>query len=340
MTTAERPTHHRIVVRRRGGPEVLEAIEEAWPEPADDEVLVRVRAAGVSAYDCMLRRARLPGFPRVPFTPGVDVVGDVVERGPGVRSPSRGQRVAALLPHGGGYAELVRVPASVAVVVPGGVDPAEAACVVANYVTASAMLHRAARVRAGERVLIHGGAGGVGSALLELGRRCQLQLYATASAPQHELVASLGAVPIDYRREDFVARIRELTGDGVDVVFDPIGGARQLWRSYRALRKGGRLIWFGVAASARSGMRVIPESLLARAALSAIPDGKAAPMPPDAAQPNDWYRQTLAQLLEWLRAGELRPLVAARIPLLEAASAHERLERGGHAGKLVLIADT
>lgn len=331
------PTHRRVVIARHGGPEVLGMVEEPRPVPGAGEVRVRTLASGVSAHDLMLRSRWFPGFPKPPFTPGVDVVGVVDQLGEGVSGVEPGQTVAALLVAEGGYAESVCLPADMAVVVPAGVDAGEAVCVVANYLTAYAMLHRGAEVEAGERALIHGAAGGVGSALVELGGLAELEMYATASRHNHGLVRSLGATPIDYHDEDFVDRIRVLTGDGVDVVFDPVGGARQLWRSYRTLRKGGRLIWFGVAASKRSGMRVIPASLVARLALSLIPDGKKAPMPPDSSKPNDWYRQTLSLLLDELAEGRIRPTVAARLPLSDAGAAHDLLERGGHAGKVVLV---
>jgi NADPH:quinone reductase-like Zn-dependent oxidoreductase len=163
-------------------------------------------------------------------------------------------------------------------------------------------------------------------------------MYATASKHNHELVSALGATPIDYRTEDFVERIRSLTGDGVDAVFDPIGGARQLWRSYRALRQGGRLAWFGVAATSKAGMKVIPLSLLTVGLLKLIPDGKRAPLSADLEKDNAWYRETLTALLDSLAAGKIKPVVAERIPLVEAARAHQLLERGGHAGKVVLVA--
>jgi NADPH:quinone reductase-like Zn-dependent oxidoreductase len=261
----------------------------------------------------------------------------VDELGEDVTAIAIGQTVAALLSAEGGYAEALCIPAEDAVVVPVGVDPAEAVCVVANYLTAYAMLHRGAEVQSGERALVHGAAGGVGSALIELGALAGLDMFGTASAHNHGFVRSLGATPIDYRTQDFVEVIRRLTGGGVDVVFDPIGGAGQLWRSYRALRSGGRLIWFGVAASARAGIGVIPSSLLTRLALSMVPDGKKAPMPPNAAKPKEWYRDTLATLLDYLAAGKIQPTVAARIPLIEAARAHELLERGRYAGKVVLV---
>ncbi len=330
--------HHRVVVTRHGGPEVLKVFEEDVPETRAGEVRVKVLAAGVSALDLMVRRSGFPGFPRVPFTPGVDVVGVVDDVGDGVSTLEPGQVVAALLGQQGGYAEVVCVPASRAVPVPEGLDASEAVCVVANYLTAYGMLSRAAGVKGGEQVLIHGAAGGVGTALLELGKLAGLEMYGTASEYHHDLVRSLGATPIDYRNEDFVEAIHRFTGDGVDAVFDPIGGARQLWRSYRALRKGGRLIWFGVAATATSGPRIIPASLLMRLLLSLVPDGRRAPMPPDSSKPNHWYRETLATLFGYLAAGKIRPVVAERIPLLEAERAHEVLEKGRYAGKVVLVA--
>jgi NADPH:quinone reductase-like Zn-dependent oxidoreductase len=221
--------------------------------------------------------------------------------------------------------------------VPPDVDPAQAVCLIANYLTSHLMMHRVAKVQAGERVLVHGAAGGVGSALLELGGLAELEMYGTASKRNHELVTKLGATPIDYRNEDFVERVRSLTGDGVDVVFDPIGGFTQLWRSYRTLRKGGRLVWFGVAAISRRGAKVIPGSLIARQLLSLIPDGRKAPLTPNAGKVD--HGPVLAELLDLLKEGKLNPVIAERIPLLDASKAHELLEAGGYAGKVVLTTD-
>jgi len=326
---------------------VLQVVEEKLPEPADGEVRVKVLAAGVSAFDLMYRRsARLPGAPEVPFTLGEDIVGAVDEVGEDVSGLTPGQRVAGgtwALGLGGGYAEYVCLPADELVPVPDGVDPAEAVCLVANYLTAHMHLYRYADAHSGDRILIHGAAGGVGSALLELGRLAGLEMYGTASEGNRELITRLGATPIDYRNEDFVERIRSLTDDGVDAVIDPVGGARQLWRSYRTLRHGGRLVWLGSAATKGrtpwSGLLSLPVVGL----LKLIPDGKQVPLCPDlgkfAKTHHDWYRDTLAELLDLVAAGKINPVVAERIPLAEAARAHQLLERGGIAGKLVLVTD-
>jgi NADPH2:quinone reductase len=343
MTTKEvvaSQKNHRVVVTRRGGPELLEMIEEELPEPQAREVRVKVLAAGVSGYDIMLRRHSLPGSQSPPFTQGEDIVGLVDESGDGVSAVTQGQMVAGYA-RGGGYTEYICLPESELVPVPAGVDPAEAVCLVANYLTAHMMLYPAANVQRGERVLIHGAAGGVGSALLELGQLAGLEMYGTASKHNHELVSSLGATPIDYRSEDFVKRIHALTGEGVDVVFDTIGGARHVLRSYRALSPCGRLMWFGMAATKDSGLRVIPFTLFTVMLLKLAPGGKQVPLTPDlgeyATAHSNWYRETLAELLDLLAERRIKPVLAERIPLAEAARAHKLLEHGGFAGKVVLV---
>jgi NADPH2:quinone reductase len=337
--------NHRIVVSRRGGPDVLQVVEEVLPEPRPGEVRVKVLAAGVSAYDLMVRSISFPGNPHVPFTPGEDIVGVVDKLGEGVSTVEPGQRVAGwTFGLAGGYAESICLPASLVVPVPSSLDPAEAVTLVVNYLTAHLYLHRTAGVRSGERILVHGAAGGLGTALLELGKLAKLEMYGTASLYNHEIVSALGATPIDYRTEDFVERIRNVTGDGVDAVFDPIGGARQLWRSYRTLRKGGRLVPLGSVATSKAGMKVIPLSLLTVFLLKLIPDNKRVPLSPNMMKfPHThtaWYRETLTELLDSAAAGRIKPVVAERVPLAEVARAHELLERGGYAGKVVLIANS
>jgi NADPH:quinone reductase-like Zn-dependent oxidoreductase len=315
-------------------------VEEDCPEPKAGEVRVKVQTAGVSAYDLMFRRSGLPpGSPCMPFSLGADIVGVADGIGEGVTTLTPGQTVAGatFCQNGlGGYSEYICLPERELVPVPPDVDPAEAVCLVANYLTAYAALYQAADVRRGERVLIHGAAGGVGTALLELGKLAGLEMYGTASKHNHELVSRLSAVPIDYRKEDFVERMRSLAGGGADAVLDPIGGARQLWRSHQALRKGGRLVWFGVAAAKRNGLPVIPLTLAGIVLLMILPRGKKIRFFPELGKDNVWYRETLAGLLALLAAGKLKPVIAERIPLAEAARAHEILERGKYAGKVVL----
>ena len=333
------------MVTAHGGPDVLHVVEEALPVPQPGEARVRVLAAGVSAFDLIYRRwPHLPGSPKLPFTLGEDIVGVVDCLGEGVGSLDEGQLVAAATwagGFGGGYAEYVTLPVSELVAVPSGVDPAEAVCVVVNYLTAHLHLHHYGQVQSGERVLVHGAAGGVGTALLELGRLAGLEMYGTASREDHDLVTAMGATPIDYKREDFVERIRLLTTDGVDVVVDPVGGAKHLWDSYRCLRRGGRLVWLGSAATETQGLRTGPLSMAMTYLLKVVPDRKQVPVcattDKHARKHPDWYRTTLQGLLDSLANGNLKPVIAERVPLAEASRAHQLLESGHHHGKIVLV---
>ena len=198
----ERIKYKRVVISRLGGPEVLEVREEELPEPGLGEVRVRILATGVSLPDLMMREGVHPEAPRPPFTPGWDLVGVVDKLGVGAYALEPGQMVAAL-PVWGGNAEFICLPQEELVPVPAGLDPAEALVMVFNYATAYQMMRRTARVKPGQRVLIHAAAGGIGTALLQLGRLVDLEMYGTASARKHELVSSLGATPIDYRQRRF-----------------------------------------------------------------------------------------------------------------------------------------
>src|SRR5215218_7364568 len=217
----------RVVVDRFGGPEVLRVVEEDVPRPGPGEVRVRVLAAGVSFTDALLRAGTYLGGPKPPFTPGYELVGVVEDVGPGCSRLREGDRIGALTVWGAD-AERVCVPEAAAVEVPEDLDPAEVLSLLFPYMTAYQVIHRTAKATSGETVLVHGAAGRVGVAELELGALAGLRLYGTASARDRAAVEQRGAVAIDYRNEDFLARVRELTGDGVDVVLDSLGGAMSI----------------------------------------------------------------------------------------------------------------
>ena len=334
----------RVVVDHFGGPEVLTVVEDEDPRPGPGEVRVRVLAAGVSFTDAQLRAGTYLGVPKPPFTPGYELVGVVEELGPGCSRLQPGVRVAALTAYGA-YAERVCLPEAEAVEVPDELDPAQVVCLVLTYTTAYQLLHRMARARSGEAVLVHGAAGRVGSAVLELGALAELRLVGTASARDRAAVERLGAVAIDYQKEDFLARVRELTGDGVDVVLDAIGGAVSL-RSFRALRPGGRLVVFGRHATIAHGRKNWPAVIEWYATTASVALwGLLSPRRRVLAyriqklriHHQDWFREDFGVLLELLRRGEIHPVVAERLPLAEARRAHELLERSAATGKLVLV---
>ena len=337
----------RIIVTRYGGPDELRVVEEECPEPKSGEVRVRVLAAGVSLPDVLMREGVHPETPPVPFTPGWDLVGVVDRLGAGASGIEPGQIVAAL-PISGAYAEFVCLPPRELVPVPSGLDAAEAVSLVLNYITAYQMLHRSAQARPGQRALIHGAAGGVGSALVQLGRLAELEMYGTCSSRGASAVSDLGAIPIDYQHADFVKEIRRLTTEGVDVVFDGIGGDH-MWRSREALRPGGRVVVYGLTSSLRGGRlapgrrhryRGIAIFALYIAGGWLLPGRKR--VVPYSIQ---WlkrlrpalFRQDLIALLDLLKEHKIKPLIARRFPLVEARHAHELLGEGGVTGKIVLL---
>ncbi len=342
--------HRRIIVSQYGGPEELRVVEEDCPEPKPGEARVRVLAAGVALPDVMMREGIHPETPSLPFTPGWDLVGVVDQLGAGVSAIERGQIVAAL-PISGSYTEFICLPQRELVPVPPGLDAAEAVSLVLNYITAYQMLHRSAKIEPGQQVLIHGAAGGVGSALLQLGGLAAVKMYGTCSSRRAPAVSDLGGIPIDYRNLDFVKEIYRLTRDGVDVVFDGIGGPH-IWRSRNALRPGGRVVAYGITsslsggrlASGRSGrrhrFRAIAIFGLYIAGGWLLPGRKR--VLPYSIQ---WlkrvkpalFRQDLITLLDLLRQKKIKPLIAERFPLVQARRAHELLGKEGVTGKIVLV---
>ena len=247
MSSATQERMKRVVVDHFGGPEVLRVVEDDAPRPGPGEVRVRVLAAGVSFTDAQLRAGAYLGVPKPPFTPGYDLVGIVEQLGPDCTRLREGDRIAALTVWGAD-AERVCVLEENAVEVPADLDPAEVVSLVLTYMTAYQLLHRTAKVKRGETALVHGAAGRVGTAVLELGAVVGLRMYGTCSARDRAAVERLGGVAIDYQHEDFLARVRELPGKGVDVVLDGLGGKISL-RSFRALRPGGRLVVYGHSAT-------------------------------------------------------------------------------------------
>jgi NADPH:quinone reductase-like Zn-dependent oxidoreductase len=270
------------------------------------------------------------------------MVGVVDQLGPETSGPAIGQAVAALTFYGS-YSQFICLSVQELVLVPTGVDPAEAVSLVLNYVAAYQMLHRMAHVALGQRILVHGAAGGVGTAFLELGHLSGLQMYGTASKLKHGLVARLGATPIDYRTEDFVGRVAVFTsGVGVDAVFDPMGSAH-LKRSVKTVRRGGSVVAYGFYETANRGGNVVLDVLsqyLRLALWSLPPQGKHVVFYDIRRQKKkhpDWFREDLTALLGLLAAGTLRPVIAERLPLEDVVKAHQQVEHAQVQGKLVLI---
>ena len=332
-----------ILLPAVGEPETLQVHRQALPEPSPAQAVVRVEATGVSFAEQQMRRGKYYDQPPFPFVPGYDLVG-TVERA-GAAGPAVGERVAALTKVGG-WADRVVLDAADLVPVPPGVSSVAAETVVVNGLTAWRMLHRSARVRAGDTVVVLGAAGGVGSTLVQLARHAGVRVIGTAGPAQLERIRALGAIPVDHRNEDVGARVRALAPGGVQAVFDHVGGPG-IAGSWNMLARGGILVSYGTASTRdKPGDPRVPVlRLIARlAAWNALPNGRRATFF------NLWagrrlrptrhraqLRHDLTGVLGLLAAGAISAQVAREFPLTDAAAALRFAEAGGVTGKVVLV---
>lgn len=326
-------------------PEGLLIEQRPLPVPTAGQVLVRVEASGISFAEHQMLRGGYPGQPRFPFTPGYDLVGIIEAVGPGVDGALSGSRVAAMTKTGG-WATHALVAADMLVPVPAGVDPASAATLIVNGLTAWKLLNRTAKVRAGQTIVVLGASGGVGNTLVQLARHAGIRVIGTASTRSADALRAFGAEPVDYRDPDVPARIRELAPDGVDAVFDHLGGPGLL-DSFRMLRKGGTLVGYGTFALVdqpgstwlkigRQFARMVWWSLLPngrRATFFDVWGGRLSNRGGFAAR----TREDLGHVFRLLADGTLTAQVAARLPLTEVAAAMRLAESGTVAGRVVLL---
>ena len=332
-----------VVLTEFGGPEVLRVeAREALPEPGPGEVRVKVLAAGTGFTDTLIRAGQYPGIgTKPPFVPGYEWFGVVDAVGPGVENLSVGQHVADMSVIGG-YTQVLVAPADEVIAAPDGLNPTRAVAMMLSYSTAYQMLTRLRALTRGASVLIHAAGGATGTALLDCARALGLTAYATGSPAKHEMIRRYGGIPIDYRSEDFVARIAaETDGRGVDAVFDPIGG-RHFDRSRQCLTGNGLLVIYG-AMHLTSGEESVPRflwGLVKHLGLKRVfGDGREASffhIDKRRQKHPDAFRQDVQDLFAMLARGEIDPAIAAVEPLDQAADVHRRIEDGDVAGKIVL----
>ncbi|MCA9635000.1 MAG: zinc-binding dehydrogenase [Myxococcales bacterium] len=333
-----------IVIPRAGAPEVLTLRESPDPSPGPGEVRVRVRASGVNFADIMARMGLYPDAPPMPCVVGYEVAGEVDAVGEGVDAATIGARVLALVRFGG-YSDVVVLPAEQIVAMPAGLSFEAAAAVPVNYLTAWVMLVHLGAVRAGDTVLVHAAAGGVGQAALQICKSRGARVIGTASAGKHERLRALGvSACIDYHSEDFEARARELTdGRGVDIVLDALGGAA-LRKSYRCLAPLGRVFAFGASSLAPGQKRQL---LPALRGLLSMPRFGAVDLMNDnrgvfgVNMGHLWgegprLRAMLEEIVGQIAAGVFTPVVDRAFPFAEAAAAHAYIQAHKNFGKVVL----
>ncbi|MFV9674706.1 MAG: medium chain dehydrogenase/reductase family protein [Anaerolineales bacterium] len=333
-------SYKKVILNEFGGPQVLKVVEEATlPEPEAGEVRIKVLAASATFTDTMVRKGIYYGFKETPpLSPGYDMVGVVDKLGAGVTSLEIGQMVADLTVFGA-YTEYMLRPADSLVPVPVGLDPAEAVSMVLSYVTAHQMLHRIAKVQRGQKILVHGAGGAVGTAMLELGRLLDLEMYGTASKSKHDLIRSLGGIPIDYKSTDFLERVQALDGDGLNAAFDAIGG-ENFKRSFKSLKSGGTLVAYGFYNQATGGGGSVPMAYMKIALWNILPNGRKTSFYSigDLRKKNpEWFKEDLGALFGSLKKDKIKPSIERRMKLEDAARAHELIEQAAVKGRIVLM---
>ncbi|GAB4285779.1 MAG: medium chain dehydrogenase/reductase family protein [Oscillatoriaceae cyanobacterium] len=326
----------------KGDAKNLVIVEDDIPEPAAGQVRVKMQAAGVSAADILMREGIYPvDPPSFPFIPGYDIVGIVDKCAEGATKFQPGQQVAALTKTGA-YAEYVCIPENDLVLLPSGVDPVEAVATILNYLTAYQILHRVAQVKQGEKVLIYAAGGGIGTSLIDLGKLVNLEMYGTDAKSKHQVLVDMGVTPIDYQSEDVREKIMSLTGDGVDLALDPIGG-ENCFRAYSTLREGGKVVSFGVSFGLRGetpSLRDIYIWFNAALSLNLInPTKKVMTYAVSLfkKENHDLYIQDLTSILNLLAEKKIKPVIDRTMPLSEARQAHLLLDNRAVQGKIVLV---
>lgn len=329
---AKSPAEMTVVeITEPGGPEVLRTARRPVPEPGLGEVLIQVAAAGVNRPDVMQRQGLYPPPPGASDLPGLEVSGRVVASGPGAHRYEEGAAVCALT-HGGAYAEYCVAPETQTLPVPEGLSLVDAAGLPETCFTVWSNAFERARLRAGERLLVHGGSSGIGTTAIQIASALGVRVFATAgSVEKCAACESLGAErAINYRDENFVSVVKELTGgEGVDVVLDMVGGS-YLQRNIATLRPEGRLAQIAFLDGSKCQIDLNP---LMRKRLSIV----GSTLRPQSVESKARIAAALEETVWPLIEGELvRPVIDTRLPLDQAAAAHARMEEGQHIGKILL----
>jgi synaptic vesicle membrane protein VAT-1 len=338
-----------MVVRRYGPPEVFEARDMPDPQPKSGEVLIRVKAIGINFADLLQRMGIYPGTPKPPFVPGHEVAG-VVEKVAGGGKPAEGGPLkagdaVAAFTRFNAYAEWVAVEASQAFRLPAGMPFEDAAAIPVNYLTAYHSMFAMGNLQPGDRILIHGAAGGVGIAAVQLARARGLMTFGTAGPSKQEYLRKLGVDhPIDYQKSKFVDVVHKFAPDGIEMVMDAIGG-KSFAESERCLGPTGRLVVYGFSAAAGPDGK---KSLL-RAARALAQTPRFHPLKLMSQNHaiigvnlgrmgarSGVLRTELDELFRMYTAGKIKPVIGKSFPMAEAAAAHRFIHERKNIGKVIL----
>ena len=332
MMSEQIPSTMRAVeITEPGGPEVLRVGERAVPEPGEEEVLIKVAAAGINRPDVMQRTGMYPPPPGASDIPGLEIAGTVAALGPDASGVQEGDLVCALVT-GGGYAEYCTAPASLCLPVPEGMSAAQAAAIPETFFTVWTNVFDRGRLASGESLLVHGGSSGIGTTAIQLGKAFGATVYVTAGSDEKcQACTDLGAdAAINYRSEDFVAQILELTNErGVDIILDMIGGD-YLPRNLKSLAVEGRIVQIALQGGPKVEMNLLP-IMLKRLTLTG-----STLRPRTVAQKAMIAHSLREKVWPLLESDKVRPIIHATFPLARASDAHRMMESSRHIGKIVL----
>ena len=324
-------TMRAVEITEPGGPEVLVVGERPVPEAGEGEVLIKVAAAGINRPDVMQRTGMYPPPPGASDIPGLEIAGTVVARGPAASGVQEGDLVCALVA-GGGYADYCTAPASLCLPVPEGLSSVQAAAIPETFFTVWTNVFDRGRLASGESLLVHGGSSGIGTTAIQLAKAYGATVYVTAGSDEKcQACTDLGAdAAINYKNEDFVARVAELTNErGVDVILDMIGGD-YLPRNLKSLAVEGRIVQIALQGGPKVEMNLLP-IMLKRLTLTG-----STLRPRTVAQKAMIAHSLREKIWPLLESGKVRPIIHATFPLAQASDAHRMMESSQHIGKIVL----
>lgn len=332
-------SYNRVIVSSFGGPEVLKYVQEKeLPEPGQGEVRIKVTAVSACFTDTMVRKGIYFGMKeKPPFSPGYDLVGIIDKTGPGTSLFKIGEKVADLTVTGS-YTEYICLPESSLTIVPEGLGDGEAVSMVLSYMSAYQMLTRVANMKAGKAILVHGAGGAVGTALLQLAGEMNIKAYGTGSSSKQKLITDLGATPIDYKNESISGRMMKMEPQGIDAVFDAIGG-ESFKLSFKLLKKGGILVPYGFYKNSTGQGGNVAIEFMQLKLWNILPNGKKVDFYSIGAMRKNtpaWFKEDLGKLFDLLKEGKITPVIAERLTLKDAEKAHKLIDSASVKGRIVL----
>lgn len=324
-----------IIVTKQG---IKISADNQLPKLLNDKIRIKVEYSGVGFADVMAVKHKYILAPKDPFSPGYEFYGEVVAAGLNVKTDLIGFKVAGMLPQMDAYQEYIDIDPDWAVKVPEGLDGEMAALLPLNYLTALALIEKSAKLIKGQTLFVHGAAGGVGTAVLELAALKGIKAYGTASTTKHGIVKNLGGIPFDYKNKNWIDQFFQLNPNGVDAVFDAMG-SESFKRSWKLLTKKGSLVAYGFYKNSNSGTGAMIKGLLTLLLKQINFTRKKIAIcgtPAIIKKDRSWYKKSLDQLLTWSVEGKLQPQLYKVFPWNEMEKAHEELIQRKVIGKILL----